>query len=149
MQKIRESFLIFIISCLLFSIGYGQEFQQFIVDAALVHSAIHDKFKLVICKPDKLQLEDWLYRVRWWIAQIERESALLAEASPEDHVLKCFPKNTDSCQWKYGQCPYLDLCQGSPNPLHYQGEPPAGYVVSRWSPLDHAGASAEGRGLDN
>jgi len=110
------------------------------VDAALVHK--HEEGFLFIPVDRKMeQLDAWLWEVRWWIKQVEREKGMLQDAisnsrhGVKEPYLAAFPKNTNSC-WDFGSsCPYLDLCKAWPNPLNHGV--PAGYVEERWDPLDH------------
>jgi hypothetical protein len=81
------------------------------------------------------QMEDWYWNACEWICDIECDFEMLAESNDESHVMTAFKKNTENCT-KYFGCPYADYCFAWPNPLRHCGEPPIGFKVEHWNPLD-------------
>ncbi len=112
------------------------------VDAALVHKVGED-FQFIPVERQMDQLDSWLSDTRWWIDLIEREKNRLAQMDgPEEKHMVSFPKNTNSCFDFNRPCPYLDLCKARANPLTYPN-PPAGYKIEKWDPLEHLGTPKE------
>lgn len=114
------------------------------VDAALVHKQV-EGYTFIPVERQLRHLDTWLWEVRYWIGEIEKNRQVLREVHDpiwsEAPYLAAFPKNTNSCWDFFAPCPYLDLCKAWPNPLGF--EVPPGYEVKKWDPLDHI------KGLDN
>jgi len=90
-------------------------------------------------------MEGWLDTVNHWLDLLETDFDQLDYAREDDHVLRCFHKNTEMCS-NYGQCPYLDYCASWHNPLQHAGAPPVGFVERHWDPrrsLERAGKVVE------
>ena len=66
---------------------------------------------------------EWLDDVRYWHEQFQR-------SLKEDK----FPRSPHSCQSKFGQCPYVNLCRAQPTGV-FSEEPPEGFVVDEWKPF--------------
>jgi hypothetical protein len=114
---------------------YGNDASAVWVDAALVHKQVHNAFRFIPVERQFAQLDAWLWETHAWIDQIEGNLEVLEERSALDTpYLAAFPKNTSSCT-NYGGCPYADICKAVPNPAKLD-EPPLGYKVQRWSPVD-------------
>ena len=96
------------------------------------------EFHRVTIRRPLVMLEAWLENTLWWYHQVERDYACLAEASPDDHVLRCFAKNTESCT-RFGSCPFLDYCTAWPNPLARASAPPTEYTVEFRDPREGPG----------
>ena len=77
----------------------------------------------------------WLWNTLYWLDQIHWHTALLKDCSEDDPVLRAFPMNTESCTKYYG-CPFKDFCSAWPNPLQHCDEPPSGFKVEWWNPLE-------------
>ena len=107
-----------------------------LVDGALVHKTVHDKFKFIPCERIVEQLDSYLNETLFYIEQIEQQDELLDLESPGNQFLRAFPKNTESCMGKYMRaCEYRDVCRFNPNP-EKMTEPPEGYVESKWEPFN-------------
>lgn len=106
-----------------------------LVDAALVHKTVHDKFRFIPCDRLLEQLDAWLNETLHYIEQIEKEDALL-EAGSSKTFMEAFPKNTESCAGRYGRaCVYRDICRFRPDPSK-EVDPPEGFVVEKWEPFE-------------
>jgi len=107
-----------------------------LVDGALVHKTVHDKFKFIPCDRILEQLDAYLNETMYYIQQIEEQDELLDLESSENQFLRAFPKNTESCMGKYMRaCEYRDVCRFNPNPEKLT-EPPDGYIESKWEPFN-------------
>lgn len=80
-------------------------------------------------------MQVWLWNTLYWVDQIRWHTALLNDTSEEDEVMMAFPMNTESCTKYYG-CPFKDFCSTWSNPLRHCDEPPAGFTVRWWNPLE-------------
>ena len=126
---------------------YGDDMHAVWVDAALVHKKVrHFKFIPVDRMLD--HLDGWLGDTQDWISRIEYEReqfAILRENGQANNssYLQCFPKNTDSCNGKYGPCVYRDVCKAVANPEN-RLEPPEGFIKEKWEPFNVLGLKAIG-----
>ena len=96
------------------------------VDASLVHKTQFHFKRIPIYYSDMLVAE-WLDDVRYWYKSYK--DSLETEA---------FPRSPHSCQSKYGQCSFLNLCRMKPcmSDLPDRDDPPDGFVVDEWTPFD-------------
>lgn len=120
---------------------YPGERQDIWVDAALVHAKGED-FQFIPIERRMDQLDSWLYDTHRWIEAIELEKARLMEVSEGDKFMAAFPKNTNACFDFNRPCPFLDLCKARANPTSWN-EPPPGYKIEVWDPLEHLGTPKE------
>jgi hypothetical protein len=110
------------------------------IDAALVHKS-EEGFKFIPIERQLSQIDSWLWEVQYWIAQIEMNERMLAEANPNARIMTAFPKNTNAC-WDFNTpCQFTDLCKSWPNPLKFDKAP--GYGELKWDPLEHTGPIKE------
>ena len=79
------------------------------------------------------QMEDWLATANFWYDSIVRDTDAVTHVSEDDPVMKCFPKNTESCS-KYFGCPFMNYCEAWSNPIQHLGNMPAGFNVDFWDP---------------
>jgi len=79
-------------------------------------------------------MEDWHQTTVFWFDQLQTDFAVLDESSPDDTVLRAFPKNPQSCT-KYFGCAYADYCHAWTNPLRRAETPPMGFCERHWNPL--------------
>lgn len=105
------------------------------VDAALVHKKVHDAFKFIPVSATFANLDNWLWEARDWISRVMSEKERLADQPIGQNVMGAFPKNTDSCNGKYGLCSFLNVCRGYANPQQLEA-PPGGFVHDPWHPFD-------------
>lgn len=101
--------------------------KQVWVDCSLVHKTVHDKFRFVPVEHPFPILQEWIQDANEWIGRVRL-----------DCEKNYFPKNENSCIGKFGPCPMLSICRTTNNP-GLLAEPPAGYIVDRWSPFDILG----------
>jgi hypothetical protein len=77
----------------------------------------------------------WLNMMLYWLDMVEWNFDILSESSDRDSIMKAFPPNSRSCSnWK--GCPYHDLCMSWANPLRHCDNPPIGFKVDFWNPLE-------------
>jgi hypothetical protein len=87
----------------------------------------------VVVKKDMTQLLDSLWHLNAYSLSIKENHRMLETLDKGAHLLKAFPKNTESCT-KYNKlCPYFILCNHTGNPETIQ-EVPIGYVEKVWDP---------------
>jgi len=77
----------------------------------------------------------WLWTVNDLLDDLEREFDRLGHCSENDSVLMAFPMNPSGCS-SYRGCPYHDYCISWSNPLQRSDEPPLGFKVEFWNPMD-------------
>ena len=118
-------------------IVYGKRFKGVRIDAALVHDAVHDAFKLIPIDRRFTQLDSWLWEARAEVAQIEANLDALKQKHNVEY-LPAFSKNTGACT-HYGGCPYMDLCKMWADPS--REDLPPGFKDQRWSPFDELALS--------
>lgn len=102
-----------------------------LIDAALVHKQVHDKFKFIPIERQFAHIEGWVKETEAWIAQVEESKAILRETQD---INRAFPKNTNSCYGKYGPCIFTDLCRFVADPTQ-QGSF-EGYIEQKWEPFN-------------
>ena len=119
---------------------YGDEFGGVIIDGALVHKYVHDKFCLIPVMRGDEQLDAWLWETLEEVSRIRqnrgRVSNLTMDILPT--YLPAFEKHTGTC-WDFGSsCPYTDLCKGYPNPLEgiLRDGTPMGFEEDPWQPFE-------------
>lgn len=112
---------------------YYKGLEQVWVDAALVHKKVHNAFKFIPVAHKWQMLESWIEDTKEWIRRILGEEHGLKQEGRL--VLGLFPKQTESCNGKFGPCQFLDICRTEPRPDTLT-EPPAGYVHEPWSAFD-------------
>ena len=100
-----------------------KEFAGVYVDASLVHKT-HFHFKRIPIYYSSLLVAEWLDDVRYWY-QSFRDS---------EEAVK-FPRNPNSCQSKFGQCAFINLCRTKPSLEEIGDEPPEGFVIDEWKPF--------------
>ena len=81
------------------------------------------------------QMNAWLWTVNDLLDDLEREFDRLGHCSENDSVLMAFPMNPSGCS-SYRGCPYHDYCISWSNPLQRSDEPPLGFKVEFWNPMD-------------
>lgn len=101
-----------------------KEFGGVYVDASLIHKT-HFHFKRIPIYYNSLLIAEWLDDVRYWYDAFNR--------SKESNT---FPRSPHSCQSKFGQCPYINLCRVKPSMSEIPDEPPEGFVVDEWKPFN-------------
>jgi len=110
------------------------EIAGILVDAALVHKTVHDKFMFVEVKRPPELLDAWLYEVLTKIENIERwRNALANDPQPNSHMA-AFPKRTLACG-DFGGCQFKNICKSTDSP-HTWEEPPFGYTEQKWEPFN-------------
>lgn len=126
---------------------HGHNAKGVLVDGALVHKTVHDKFCFIPVERDILMLEAWLWEAGQKVKRIEEDDAafqlLKDNGRDKDPTLKAFPKRTTSCHI-YNGCEYRDICKMVVNPETVPDENFKGYVVDPWEPFDLLGLSKIG-----
>jgi hypothetical protein len=93
------------------------------------------EFEDVPCWKGKDQMQSWLWNTIYWYNLMLSNFDLFSRCSEGEEVLMSFPMQTESCT-KYFGCPYHDFCTAWPNPLKRCQEPPLGFEVMFWNPMD-------------
>lgn len=93
------------------------------------------QYERVPCRRTKDMMECWLSTVNYWYEQMEYEKKLLWDASTDDKIMTCFPKNPNACTNYFG-CKYHDFCMAWANPLQHIEEVPQGMKVEHWNPME-------------
>ena len=81
-------------------------------------------------------MEEWLWNANKVYSRIEEDYEDLSKSSPEDPIMRAFPKNERGCAAFGRKCEYYDFCMGWPNPLRRAEKPPFGFVLDFWNPAD-------------
>jgi len=82
------------------------------------------------------QMQVWLDTVNYYYEDIVRNMEMLSDAKEEDEVLFAFPLRPTSCL-NYGRiCAFNDYCNAWQNPLQKCFEPPLGFEIDFWNPME-------------
>ena len=126
---------------------HGNRAKGVLVDGALVHKTVHDKFCFIPIERDILMLEAWLWEARQKVKRIEEDDAAFAllksNGKETDNILRAFPKRTSSCHM-YNGCEYRDACKMVTNPETVADDQFKGFVVDPWEPFDMLGLAEIG-----
>lgn len=117
---------------------YGKKFKGVMIDVALVHKTVNDKFTMHPVVQRKEQLDAWLFDAQHWVNSIQYEQQFLQQKHntlKDYEYLPAFPKNTNSCVDFGSLCAYSDLCKMVPNPARID-DVPQGYETDVWEPID-------------
>lgn len=82
------------------------------------------------------QMQVWLDTVLSRYYAILGDFEMLQGASEGDPTLKAFPLNPRSCSDYFRPCIFHDFCQAWPNPLRKAFQPPLGFMIEHWNPLE-------------
>lgn len=78
-------------------------------------------------------LLQWLYTVRYYFDEIERQLDVLTAEDDAQVCMRAFPLAPESCS-DYGGCPFHGICTTRRNPLQEADRPPMGYCTRHWDP---------------
>ncbi len=82
------------------------------------------------------QMQVWFDTVNYYYNDILRDMDLLSDTTEDDRVLHAFPLRASSCN-NYGRvCVYHDFCNAWKNPLQNCFEPPLGFKIEFWNPME-------------
>jgi len=98
-------------------------------------------FRRVLVRKTLPMMEEWLLETQATIREIKFQTDLLMSYNENHPVMDCFRRRTTSCS-HYGTCGYHAFCTSWSNPLLRVDEPPVGWTINRWNPLDHAKEAA-------
>lgn len=116
---------------------YGAAFRSVMIDAALVHKQVHDKFKFIPITRNLARMEEWRMDTLYWVDKIRENKQAWKSGQ------YAFPRNTSNC-FSYGSpCAYIDICRFHQAPLDIT-EPPPGFVVEKWEPFNELNIAALG-----
>lgn len=93
-------------------------------------------FRRFTVKKRKDQMQVWIDNVRYYLWEIDREYSILNDSKEEDPTLRAFPLRTHNCLEYSRVCAYQDFCLAWPNPLRKMHQPPMGFKVRYWNPLE-------------
>lgn len=83
------------------------------------------------------QMQAWLERTNQWIDRLNTDVDILRhEDDTDETAMHAFPQNDTAC-FNFGRrCEFFDFCNAWSNPLTRCGEPPLGFNVEWWNPLN-------------
>lgn len=126
---------------------YGDQVKGVLIDGALVHRTVHDKFCFIPVERDIMMLEAWLWNTMEHIKEIEKNDEALEKLRKEgknlDPILRAFPQRTSSCHI-YSGCEYRDICKVITNPELVADDQFKGFIVDPWEPFDLLGLAEIG-----
>jgi len=95
-------------------------------------------FERVPVRKTPESMNTWWWTILYWLDMIDWEFERLRECSDSDGVLMAFPMRPTNCCSYYKTCEYHDFCGAWANPLQYfnEGEPPRGFRIEWWNPLE-------------
>ena len=119
-----------------------------LVDGALVHKSVHDKFCFIPVERDILMLEAWLWEANEKVKRIEADDIALEKVRKDggaanENILRAFPKRTTSCHI-YNGCEYRGVCKMVTNPENVADDQFKGFIVDPWEPFDLLGLAKIG-----
>ncbi len=82
------------------------------------------------------QMQIWHSSIMYWINRLQSDFAGLAETTESSNIMECFNLNPKSCTNWGRVCPYHDFCISWPNPIQRSHEPPIGFKIEFWEPLE-------------
>jgi len=80
-------------------------------------------------------MNQWLNNAIMWLDMIDFNLSSLVEESDSKPIMQAFPMNTTGCANWFG-CQYHDFCRAWANPLQHSEEPPIGFKIDFWNPLE-------------
>ena len=87
-------------------------------------------------RKDNRQMAVWQWNMLYYFNQLNFYFERLIDCTDSDPILETFPLRVDSCM-NYGKiCSYYDFCCAWPNPLQRCEQPPLGFEISFWNPLE-------------
>jgi hypothetical protein len=108
------------------------------VEGVLVNGTAFLKTKVDFARVPVHKHKDLMVEHVWTVREIidrmRADIEFLAECSPSDRIMQCFPRNPQSCTKYYG-CEMAAFCSAWPNPLQRCEVPPPGYIVRHWDPM--------------
>lgn len=93
------------------------------------------------CWRSPTYMQNWLWLANDVFDRVEFEFERFKASKDTDDVLMAFPQRPTACSDFFG-CPYLDFCFAWRNPLRKCEQPPSGFKVEFWNPLERP---AEGK----
>lgn len=96
-----------------------------------------NKFERVDVRKSKRAMRQWLWEVNYWMNQIEWNFHQLRESSDEEPIMRCFPRNTESCTLYNRPCSFIGFCTMSDNPLKLAHSDQFGIEIDWWDPSDY------------
>jgi len=91
--------------------------------------------RVPICKTQE-QMLVWLWHRQYQMKMLDWNIQALSESTEDDEVMQCFPMKSQSCTDWNRVCPYHSFCCAWPNPLRRCSEPPPGFTVGFWNPME-------------
>lgn len=105
-----------------------------IVNGAFFQPKKIDFHRVPVLKPMKM-MNAWLNMVNAWYESLETEFEVLRNDEADNPAMYAFPMNPTACT-DYGGCGFHDFCTSWANPLANADQPPYGYKVEYWNPLE-------------
>lgn len=93
-------------------------------------------FRRYVLKKRKDQMQVWMDNTSYYVNQVNHEYDILGDCTENEEVLNAFPLRAHNCFDYYRTCTYHDFCLAWPNPLRKMHEPPLGFRIRYWNPLE-------------
>lgn len=121
---------------------YGEDARGIVINGAVLRKPLksgksNNEFLRIPVRHTMDMMALWLWEINYARQLLDFNMRALAEADPDDKVMRAFPRNSESCS-KFG-CKHPHLCGRLSNPLHVCDTPPIGYHVEHWDPRNRSG----------
>lgn len=81
------------------------------------------------------QMEAWRLTTIDWYDSIVKDTELAMKVTPDEPIMTCFRKCTESCVNYNNPCAYKDFCHAWPNPTGRVLQ--SGFILEYWNPEEH------------
>ena len=113
----------------------GEEVQGARVRGSFFYKSKPSEFDEAVIEKTPTQMQAWINGTNHWYNMLKHDMEELEQDSTSQDVMNSFPQYPNACD-KYFGCPYMDFCNAWPNPLARCEEPPLGFEIRYWNPLE-------------
>jgi len=114
---------------------YGDKAYGIIVNGAQFQKADPNFMRLHVI-PSFSQMAQWHWEVLRLFENIEKDMETLLTWDPGENFLPAFPRNGEACIDYNHTCQFMGICSTWLNPLRFADNPPQGFAVNHWNPLE-------------